>query len=122
VQELFSVIAKLKKITLTDATKAYIRKHLGERPLTGSDIEAILTRSQEIAVLAKRDGDVKLGGWRGLVNFIDRLIRTAGVRNGRRAGVFRPRYLPIVSAKRSRCADGGFRSSRRSWGEVNRHG
>jgi len=74
VLELFSVVAKLKKITLNDAIKDFLRKQLGERPLTGSDIEAILTRSQEIAVLAKRDGDVQLGDLKEAINsFIDPL-------------------------------------------------
>jgi len=60
VLELFNVVAGVKKITLADAIKAYIREHLGSRPLTGSDVEAILTRAKERAVLAKRDEDVQL--------------------------------------------------------------
>ncbi|MDQ3118063.1 MAG: hypothetical protein M3Q89_00600, partial [Verrucomicrobiota bacterium] len=39
---------------------AYVRAELGERALTGSDVEAILTRAKERAVLAERDSDVQL--------------------------------------------------------------
>jgi len=63
-----------KKITLADSIKAYIREHLGSRPLTGSDVEAILTRAKERAVLAKRDDDVQLGDLQEAVDsFIDPL-------------------------------------------------
>ena len=58
---MFTTIAKVKKINLGDAIAAYIREHLGTRPLTGSDVEAILIRARERAVLAKRDDDVQLG-------------------------------------------------------------
>jgi SpoVK/Ycf46/Vps4 family AAA+-type ATPase len=74
VLELFTVVAKVKKISLADKIKTYIREHLGNRPLTGSDIEAILTRSKERAVLAKRDDDVQLSDLEEAVNsFIDPL-------------------------------------------------
>jgi SpoVK/Ycf46/Vps4 family AAA+-type ATPase len=74
VLELFNVVAGVKKITLADAIKAYIREHLGNRPLTGSDVEAILTRAKERAVLAKRDEDVQLGDLQEAVDsFIDPL-------------------------------------------------
>jgi SpoVK/Ycf46/Vps4 family AAA+-type ATPase len=74
VLELFTVVAKVKKIALGDAILNYIREHLGGRPLTGSDIEAILTRSKERAVLAKRDEDVQLTDLEEAVNsFIDPL-------------------------------------------------
>ena len=74
VLELFTVVARVKKIALADAIKTYIREHLGNRPLTGSDIEAILTRSKERAVLAKRDDDVQLTDLEEAVNsFIDPL-------------------------------------------------
>jgi hypothetical protein len=47
---------------------------LGDRPLTGSDVEAILTRAKERAVLAKRDDDVRLADLEEAVNsFIDPL-------------------------------------------------
>ncbi len=74
VLELFTIVAGVKKITLADEIKAYIREHLGNRPLTGSDVEAILTRAKERAVLAKRDDDVQLGDLEEAVNsFIDPL-------------------------------------------------
>lgn len=74
VLELFTVVAKVKKIALGDPIKAYIREQLGNRPLTGSDIEAILTRAKERAVLAKRDDDVQLADLEEAVNsFIDPL-------------------------------------------------
>src|SRR6266478_9486524 len=61
VMDLFGTVAKLKKIQLGDPILAYIRANLGTRPLTGSDVEAILTRAKERAVLAKHDDDVQLG-------------------------------------------------------------
>ena len=74
VLELFSVVAGVKKITLADAIKVYIREQLGSRPLTGSDVEAILTRAKERAVLAKHDDDVQLADLEEAVgSFIDPL-------------------------------------------------
>ncbi len=74
VLDLFGVLARVKNITLADEIKTYIRVHLGERPLTGSDVESILTRAKERAVLAKRDGDVQLSDLEEAVNsFIDPL-------------------------------------------------
>jgi hypothetical protein len=72
--ELFTVVAKVKKISLNDASKAYVHEQLGSRPLTGSDIEAILTRAKERAVLAQRDDDVQVGDLEEAVqSFIDPL-------------------------------------------------
>jgi SpoVK/Ycf46/Vps4 family AAA+-type ATPase len=59
VVELFTTIAKVKGIALNDAILGYIRSNLGSRPLTGSDVESILIRAKERAVLAKRDNDVQ---------------------------------------------------------------
>ena len=59
VLELFTVVARVKKIALTQPVLDYIRQNLGERPLTGSDVESILIRAKEQAVLAKRDDDVQ---------------------------------------------------------------
>ena len=74
VQELFTTITKVKKIVLADEVRAYIRDNLGNRPLTGSDVEAILTRAKERAVLAQRDEAVELGDIRQAVDsFIDPL-------------------------------------------------
>jgi len=71
---LFSTIAKVKNINLNETILAYIREKLGARPLTGSDVEAILIRARERAVLAKRDDDVQLTDLEEAVNsFIDPL-------------------------------------------------
>ncbi len=74
VVDLFTTVARVKKITLADAVLAYIREHLGQKPVTGSDVEAILIRAKERAVLASRDDDVQLGDLEDAVNsFIDPL-------------------------------------------------
>jgi len=74
VLQLFTVVAGVKKIVLADAIKDFIRAQLGDRPLTGSDIEAILIRAKERAVLASRDSDVQLTDLQDAVNsFIDPL-------------------------------------------------
>ena len=74
VLELFTTVAKVKKITLTEPILAYIRENLGTRPLTGSDVESILIRAKERAVLAKRDDDVQRADLEEAVNsFIDPL-------------------------------------------------
>jgi AAA+ superfamily predicted ATPase len=74
VVELFTVIGRVKKITLSDEILAYARNELGARSLTGSDVEAILIRAKERAVLAKRDHDVQLADLRDAVDaFIDPL-------------------------------------------------
>jgi AAA+ superfamily predicted ATPase len=56
---LFTTVARVKKIALSEPSLAYIRETLGGRPLTGSDVESILIRAKERAVLAKRDDDVQ---------------------------------------------------------------
>jgi SpoVK/Ycf46/Vps4 family AAA+-type ATPase len=74
VLDLFTTIARTKKIQLNDQVKAFAREKLGSRPLTGSDVEAILMRAKERAVLAKRDDDVQLADVKEAVNsFIDPL-------------------------------------------------
>jgi AAA+ superfamily predicted ATPase len=74
VLDLFSTVARVKKIALGDAVLAYARENLGARPLTGSDVESILTRAKERAVLDKRDDDVQRGDLEEAVNsFIDPL-------------------------------------------------
>jgi SpoVK/Ycf46/Vps4 family AAA+-type ATPase len=59
VLELFGTVAKVKGISLSEPNLAYIRENLGSKPLTGSDVESILIRAKEKAVLAKRDNDVQ---------------------------------------------------------------
>lgn len=74
VEELFSTIAATKKIELAPEVKAFIRDQLGTRPLTGSDVEAILIRAKEKAVLESRDSNVKLEDFDEAVrSFIDPL-------------------------------------------------
>jgi hypothetical protein len=64
----------VKKIALAAETLAYVRSELGARALTGSDVEAILVRAKERAVLALRDTDVQLADLRDAVDaFIDPL-------------------------------------------------
>jgi SpoVK/Ycf46/Vps4 family AAA+-type ATPase len=74
IADLFNTIARSRKMTLSDEIAKYIRENLGERPLTGSDVEAVLVRSQERAVLAQRDNDVRREDLEEAVNsFIDAL-------------------------------------------------
>jgi SpoVK/Ycf46/Vps4 family AAA+-type ATPase len=60
VMRLFEVVAKVKKIAISESLLQFIREQLGERPLTGSDVESILIRAKEAAVLAGHDDDVQL--------------------------------------------------------------
>ena len=72
--EIFSTLARLKKVALAESILAYIRTKLGEFPLTGSDVDAILVRAKERAVLALRDNDVQVGDVEEAVqSFIDPL-------------------------------------------------
>ena len=74
VATLFSVIGRVKKITLGEELLGYVREELGDRALTGSDVEAILTRAKERTVLAQHEGDVRLEDLRDAVDsFIDPL-------------------------------------------------
>ncbi len=74
VVELFTTVARVKKITLSKPIQTYIRENLGTRPLTGSDVESILTRAKERAVLAHRDEDVQRADLEEAVSsFIDPL-------------------------------------------------
>jgi len=71
---LFSTVGRVKKIALSDEIIAYVGTELGTRALTGSDVEAILTRAKERAVLAQRDHDVQLEDLKEAVNsFVDPL-------------------------------------------------
>src|SRR6185503_17305248 len=74
VVDLFTTVARSKKIPLDESLIAYVRENLGSRPLTGSDVESILIRAKERAVLAKRDTEVKRGDLEEAVSsFIDPL-------------------------------------------------
>jgi AAA+ superfamily predicted ATPase len=71
---LFNTVAPTKKIPLTEPILAYIRQNLGPLPLTGSDVESILVRAKERAVLANRDQDVQCADLEEAVgSFIDPL-------------------------------------------------
>ena len=74
VMELFEVIARTRKIALSKPVLTTIRKKLGERALTGSDVESILMRAKECAVMAQRDTDVqKIDLDQAIDSFIDPL-------------------------------------------------
>jgi len=74
VMDLFSTVARVKAISLSQPTLDYIREKLGLQPLTGSDVESILIRGKERAVLAKRDNDVQRADLEEAVtSFIDPL-------------------------------------------------
>ncbi|HWW01896.1 MAG TPA: AAA family ATPase [Candidatus Acidoferrum sp.] len=74
VTELFKTVAGVKNIALTEPILAFIRDNLGSRPLTGSDVESIVIRGKERAVLASRDNDVQRGDLEEAVSsFIDPL-------------------------------------------------
>jgi SpoVK/Ycf46/Vps4 family AAA+-type ATPase len=74
IADLFNTVARSRKIALSDEITKYIRENLGARPLTGSDVEAVLVRAQERAVLAQRDTDVQREDLEDAVNsFIDAL-------------------------------------------------
>jgi SpoVK/Ycf46/Vps4 family AAA+-type ATPase len=74
VATLFEVVARVKKIALSAEVLDYVRAELGTRPLTGSDVEAILTRAKERSVLAQHDDDVRLEDLKEAVDsFIDPL-------------------------------------------------
>jgi hypothetical protein len=59
VVELFEVIARTKKIPWSAALSTAVRTKVGDRALTGSDVEALLVRSLERAVLARRDEELR---------------------------------------------------------------
>src|SRR5262249_19140862 len=74
VLEIFNTLARFKKVPVQEAVQSYIRDRLGQLPLTGSDVDAVLVRAQERAVLAGRDGDVQVGDLQEAVqSFIDPL-------------------------------------------------
>lgn len=74
VVELFTVIAKGRKVGLSEEVLDFVREGLGARPLTGSDVESIINRAKEQAVLAQRDDDVRVDDLREAVDsFIDPL-------------------------------------------------
>ncbi len=74
VMDLFQTIAQVRKIALGPGMIEFIREKLGPLPLTGSDVESILMRAKETAVLATRDEDVQRADLEEAVSsFIDPL-------------------------------------------------
>jgi AAA+ superfamily predicted ATPase len=74
VVELFTVVARSQNLPLGEPLVAYVREKLGSRPLTGSDVEAVLVRARERAVLAGRDDQLALDDLQNAVDaFIDPL-------------------------------------------------
>ena len=74
VAELFAVVAKVQGLVLGDPLLAYVREVLGPRPLTGSDVESVLVRARERAVLAGRGDALELADLQTAVDaFIDPL-------------------------------------------------
>lgn len=74
VMEMFKVLAKINKITLSEETQMFIRTNMGEKSLTGSDVEAIVLRAKERAVLDSRDNNVTADDFKMAVEtFIDPL-------------------------------------------------
>jgi hypothetical protein len=72
--ELFTTIARVRKVPLPEAVLTLVRETLGSRALTGSDVEAVLIRAQERAVLAGRDAAIEPDDLRAAVDsFIDPL-------------------------------------------------
>ena len=74
VAQLFEVVAKVQGAKLDEPLLAYVREVLGARPLTGSDVESILVRARERAVLAGRKDALELEDLKTAVDtFIDPL-------------------------------------------------
>ncbi len=74
VVELFTTVARAKNINLGEALLAFVRQTVGPQPVTGSDVEAMLVRAQERAVLAGRDDDVQVADLQAAIqSFVDPL-------------------------------------------------
>lgn len=72
--DLFQTVAKSKKMQLGPEVIQFIQTALANRPLTGSDVDSILTRSKENAVLDKRDNELRLSDLQDAIGgFIDAL-------------------------------------------------
>lgn len=72
--DLFQTVARGKKIQLTPDIIQFIETSLAARPLTGSDVDSIITRAKEIAVLAQRDAEIRVTDLEEAIgSFIDSL-------------------------------------------------
>ncbi len=73
VADIFKAIAGTKKLTLSEELLGFVRDKVGDRPLTGSDVESIVTRAKERAVLADRSDLQKEDLADAVESFIDPL-------------------------------------------------
>lgn len=75
VKDLFLKVAKSKGLTLNAENEKHLVKTLGEKEMTGSEVEAIIVRAMESSVLAGRDKkDVSVKDFQEAVDgFIDSL-------------------------------------------------
>jgi SpoVK/Ycf46/Vps4 family AAA+-type ATPase len=73
-KEMFTVVSKVNKVNVTDEIMATVLKTLSGQRLTGSEVESIVLRAKERAVLAKRDDNVMVEDYIGAIeSFIDPL-------------------------------------------------
>ena len=73
-KEMFVIVAKTYGLTMTPEILEVVSSALGNMQLTGSEVEAIVVRSKERAVLALRDGNVTPKDFEDAINsFIDPL-------------------------------------------------
>jgi SpoVK/Ycf46/Vps4 family AAA+-type ATPase len=74
VLDLFQTVTKSKKMGLSAEIAKFIEQALGGKPLTGSDVDSVITRAKEIAVLNKRDSDIQVNDMEEAIgSFIDAL-------------------------------------------------
>ncbi len=95
VLDLFQTVTKSKKMGLSAEIAKFIEQAMGSKPLTGSDVDSVITRAREIAVLNKRDSDIQVGDMEEAIgSFIDALY----------PGLIRLQELAAVLA----CSDARF--------------
>lgn len=74
VKEMFETVAKTYKLTFNENIIKAVLDNLGDKKITGSEIESIVIRAKERAVLAKRDNNVTPEDFIGAItSFIDPL-------------------------------------------------
>jgi ATP-dependent 26S proteasome regulatory subunit len=74
VLDLFQTVTKSKKMGLSAEISKFIEQSMGTKPLTGSDVDSVITRAKEIAVLKKRDNDIQVCDMEEAIgSFIDAL-------------------------------------------------
>lgn len=73
-KEMFEVVSKVNNVAMTDEIMAKVISVLSGQNLTGSEVESIVIRSKEKAVLAKRDDNVTAEDYiSSIESFIDPL-------------------------------------------------